>query len=210
VEFLVTMTTVVPEGTSSEAIDDVRAREAAHTGELAAQGHVLRLWRPPLAPGEWRSIGLFAAADAPGLERVLASMPLRVWRSDAVSALFPHPDDPGPGGAGSLRLNGGGVPAEFLVTITPSIPDGTPPQDLARASAQEAGRAGELAGEGYIARLWALSPEEPPVPTLALCRADDEAQLQAILESLPLHPYTKAQVTQVTPHPSDPGSAEGR
>ncbi|HTW41255.1 MAG TPA: muconolactone Delta-isomerase family protein, partial [Solirubrobacteraceae bacterium] len=62
-EYLVTMITHVPAGTSQEAVDDVRAREAAHTRELAAQGHVLRLWRPPQAPGEWRTIGLFAAAD---------------------------------------------------------------------------------------------------------------------------------------------------
>ena len=86
-EYLVTMTTHVPDGTPDEAVDDVRAREAAHTRELAAQGHVLRLWRPPLAPGEWRSLGLFAAADADELEQVLASMPLRVWRSDDVKAL---------------------------------------------------------------------------------------------------------------------------
>ncbi|WP_231588727.1 muconolactone Delta-isomerase family protein, partial [Mycobacterium nebraskense] len=49
-EFLVTMTTHVPAGTPPEAVDDVRAREAAHSSELAAQGHLLRLWRPPLQP----------------------------------------------------------------------------------------------------------------------------------------------------------------
>ena len=61
---------------------------------LAAQGHLLRLWRPPLQPGEWRSLGLFAADDADELETVLASMPLRVWRSDEVTPLSPHPSDP--------------------------------------------------------------------------------------------------------------------
>jgi muconolactone delta-isomerase len=94
VEFLVTMTTHVPEGTPEEAVDDIRAREAAHSIELAAQGHLLRLWRPPLQPGEWRSIGLFAADDAAQLEQVLASMPLRVWRTDKVLPLTPHPSDP--------------------------------------------------------------------------------------------------------------------
>jgi muconolactone D-isomerase len=93
-EYLVTMTTRVPDGTPAAAVDDVRAREAAHTGELIAQGHVLRLWRPPLAPGEWRTIGLFAAADTAELERVLASMPLRVWRTDEILPLTPHPSDP--------------------------------------------------------------------------------------------------------------------
>jgi muconolactone D-isomerase len=93
-EYLVTMTTHVPDGTPAEAVDDVRRREAARSGELAAQGHLLRLWRPPLQPGEWRTLGLFAAGDAGQLEEVLASMPLRVWRTDEVTPLSPHPNDP--------------------------------------------------------------------------------------------------------------------
>jgi muconolactone D-isomerase len=39
-EYLVTMTTHVPAGTPPESVDDVRAREAAHTRELAEQGPV--------------------------------------------------------------------------------------------------------------------------------------------------------------------------
>jgi muconolactone D-isomerase len=93
-EFLVTMTTRVPDGTSTEAVDEVRAREAAHSRELAKQGHLLRLWRPPLQPGEWRTLGLFAAADERELEEVLASMPLRIWRTDEVTPLTTHPNDP--------------------------------------------------------------------------------------------------------------------
>ena len=95
-EYLVTMTTHVPPGTPDAAVDDIRSREAARSRELAAQGHLLRLWRPPLQPGEWRTLGLFAADDDRQLEDVLASMPLRVWRSDAVTPLAPHPNDPKP------------------------------------------------------------------------------------------------------------------
>jgi muconolactone delta-isomerase len=94
-EYLVTMTTRVPDGTSDEAVQDVRTREQARSRELAAQGHLLRLWRPPLQPGEWRTLGLFAAEDDGELEHVLASMPLRVWRTDEVTPLSPHPSDPG-------------------------------------------------------------------------------------------------------------------
>jgi muconolactone D-isomerase len=93
-EYLVTMTTHVPDGTPEESVKDVRAREDAHSRELAAQGHLLRLWRPPLQPGEWRTLGLFAADDAGQLEEVLASMPLRIWRTDEVTPLSPHPNDP--------------------------------------------------------------------------------------------------------------------
>jgi muconolactone D-isomerase len=94
-EYLVTMTTHVPDGTSDGAIQDMRTREAARSRQLAEQGHLLRLWRPPLQPGEWRTLGLFAAADGDELEKVLASMPLRVWRTDEVTPLSPHPNDPG-------------------------------------------------------------------------------------------------------------------
>src|SRR5215831_4470393 len=117
-EYLVTMTTHVPDGTSEEAVSDVRAREAARSRELAAQGHLLRLWRPPLQPGEWRTLGLFAAGDDGQLEKVLASMPLRVWRTDEVTPLSPHRNDPGPGR--DLQETG----AEFLTTFTAAIPPG--------------------------------------------------------------------------------------
>jgi len=93
----------------------VRAREAGRSRELAAQGHLLRLWRPPLQPGEWRTLGLFAADDGAQLEEVLASMPLRVWRTDEVTPLSPHPNDPGIGahgsGPGAGARSGGGDPA---------------------------------------------------------------------------------------------------
>ena len=62
-EYLVTMTTHVPDGTSDAAVEDIRGREAAHTRELVTEGHLRRLWRPPLQPGEWWTLGLFEAAD---------------------------------------------------------------------------------------------------------------------------------------------------
>lgn len=93
-EFLVDMVTTVPQGTSEEAIAEVRAREAANSKKLAARGSLVRLWRPPLAPGEWRSWGLFRADDADQLEQILATMPLRVWRKDTVTPLTSHPNDP--------------------------------------------------------------------------------------------------------------------
>jgi muconolactone D-isomerase len=93
-EYLVTMTTHVPEGTPEADVQEIRTREAARSRELATQGHLLRLWRPPLQPGEWRTLGLFAADSGGELEEVLASMPLRVWRTDAVTPLSPHPNDP--------------------------------------------------------------------------------------------------------------------
>ena len=197
-EYLVTMTTHVPEGTPDTAVDDIRAREAAHTRELAAQRHVLRLWRPPLQPGEWRTLGLFAAADDGQLEDVLRSMPLRVWRTDEVTPLAPHPNDPAPGPGPPGSADG---QREFLVTFTVTVPAGTPGPAVQDAEAQEAERARELAGQGHLARLWALPGEGR---SLGLWRAQDEAAMAAILASLPLDAWMTEQTTPLSPHPSDP------
>jgi muconolactone delta-isomerase len=60
-EYLVIMTTHIPEGTPEEDVQEIRKREAARSRELAAQGHLLRLWRPPLQPAEWHTLGLGTA-----------------------------------------------------------------------------------------------------------------------------------------------------
>jgi muconolactone delta-isomerase len=197
-EYLVVMTTSVPDGTSQQAIDEIRTREAAHSRELASQGHLLRLWRPPLQPGEWRSLGLFAADDGDELERVLASMPLRVWRTDEVTPLFRHPNDP--------VLEAGPGATEFLTTFTVTIPEGTPAQTVEDTKAREAERAYELAGQGHLLRLWALREGR----SLGLWRAQDAAEMQAILKSLPLDAWMTVQTTPLTRHPSDPATAKAR
>jgi muconolactone delta-isomerase len=209
-EYLVTMTTHVPDGTPGEEVDDVRAREAAHTRELAARGHILRLWRPPLAPGEWRTLGLFAAADAAELERVLASMPLRVWRSDEVTELTPHRNDPAPAASSPKPPGAAGPGTEFFVKFTPDVPAGTPAKDVEGATAREAGRARELAIEGHLIRLWVLPAGSGVSSALGLWRADGEAEMQAILTSLPQIRYLATQVTPLTPHPSDPAAPGSR
>jgi muconolactone delta-isomerase len=200
-EYLVTMTTEVPDGTAEQAVDGVRAREAARSRELAAQGHLLRLWRPPLQPGEWRTLGLFAAADDSALEEVLASMPLRVWRTDEVTPLAPHPNDPGPG------RNGPRAGPEFLTVFTVAVPAGTPRSAVDAAEAGEAERTRELAGQGHLVRLWRLPG---PGRALGLWRASGPAEMQAILRSLPLDAWMTVQTTPLSPHPSDPGAAVSR
>ena len=195
-EYLVTMTTHVPYGTPDEAVEDVRAREAARSRELAAQGYLLRLWRPPLQPGEWRSLGLFAADDGEQLEEVLASMPLRIWRTDEVTPLSPHPNDPALAATGLVEGS-----TEFLTTFTISIPDGTSAQAVQDAQAAEAQRAKELAGQGHLERLWVLPAAGG---ALGLWTARDGDQMQAIVKSLPLDRWMTTQTTPLTSHPSDP------
>jgi muconolactone delta-isomerase len=196
-EYLVSMTTRVPDGTSAEAVDDVRTREAAHSRELASQGHLIRLWRPPLQPGEWRSLGLFAADDGDALERVLASMPLRVWRTDEVTPLSRHPNDP------ALEAGPGGT--EFLTTFTITVPAGTPARTVEDTKAREAERVYELAGQGHLLRLWTLPGEGR---ALGLWRAQDAAEMAAVLKSLPLDAWMTVQTMPLTRHPSDPATAK--
>jgi muconolactone delta-isomerase len=195
VEYLVTMTTHVPDGTAEEAVDGVRAREAAHSRDLAANGHLLRLWRPPLRPGEWRTLGLFAAANGDQLEEVLASMPLRVWRTDQATALSPHPNDP----ALAPRATEG--TREFLTTFRVTVPDGTPGRAVDDTEAREAERAQELARQGQLFRLWRLPGEGR---TLGLWRARDAAEMEAIIASLPLNAWMTTAIAPLTEHPSDP------
>jgi muconolactone D-isomerase len=62
-EFLTDLVTTVPEETSPAKVDALRVAEAVRAVELVKKGHLVRLWRPPLGPGEWCNIGLFRAAD---------------------------------------------------------------------------------------------------------------------------------------------------
>jgi len=121
-------------------------------------------------------------------------MPLRIWRSDEVTPLSPHPNDPGlPARAGA---------PEFLTTFTVVVPEGTPAETVEDAEAGEAVRAKELGGQGYLLRLWRLPGEGQ---ALGLWRAADAGELQVLLKSLPLDAWMTEQVTPLTPHPSDPG-----
>ncbi|MFE7705926.1 muconolactone Delta-isomerase family protein [Streptomyces sp. NPDC057486] len=95
-EFLVELTTTVPEGTDPAEVDRRRAAEAVRAGELAAAGHLVRLWRPV---GELRSVGLWRAADEAELyEEVLGTLPLWPWMTAVVTAVQSHPNDPGGNG----------------------------------------------------------------------------------------------------------------
>jgi muconolactone delta-isomerase len=195
-EYFVEMTTHVPAGTAEGTVADIRTREAARSGELAAEGHLLRLWRPPLAPGEWRTFGLFAASDDKQLDDLLSSMPLHVWRTDTVTPLTPHPNDP--------RAVRGGKSTEFLTMLTITVPEGTPAATVDDLKAQEARRALELAAEGRLVRLWTPPTRPTEWRTLGVWSADDEAGLTATLQSLPLYGWMTVETTPLTPHPSDP------
>lgn len=198
-EYFVVMTTRVPERTPERRVAEVREREASQSRDLAARGYLLRLWRPPLQRGEWRSVGLFAANDGTQLEGVLASMPLRVWRTDEVTPLRRHPNDPARPEAGDE--------AEFLTTFTLSIPDCMPSRALEETEAEEAFRAKQLAEQGKLERLWALPGQGR---TLGLWQANDVLEMEAIVRSLPMSRWLTTEITPLTPHPNDPAVTKAR
>ncbi|MFF5083309.1 muconolactone Delta-isomerase family protein [Actinoplanes sp. NPDC000266] len=196
-EFLVTMTTTVPAGTTPDEVADMRAREALNTGNLAAKGQVRRLWRPPLGPGEWRSIGLFAAGDPDELEAVLATMPLRVWRSDEVTPLGAFPNDPG-----ADRVPFEPDAREFLVHFKVKVPEGTRREEAEERFEQEAAQTRRLAGEGRLVRLWTV----PGGRGAGLWQTTGDDQTRHILRSLPLADWLTTETVPLTPHPSDPAT----
>lgn len=120
-------------------------------------------------------------------------MPLRVWRTDEVTTLSPHPNDPG--------LGAGAPGSEFFTTFVIAIPEDTSDRAFADAEAGEAERARELAEQGHLRRLWTL-PGRGRV--LGLWQAEGPAEMQAVLKTLPLDPWMTVETTPLTPHPNDP------
>jgi len=199
-EYLVTMTTRVPAGTPESVVKDIRDREALRAAELAGAGQMLRLWRPPLQPGEWRSLGLFSAPDDASLEQALSSMPLRVWRSDEPLRLSTHPNDPALAGEAPSARAG----SEFLITMAVIAPPGTPQPQVDDCLAREAERAHELSAQGHLRRLWSLSVTEGERRALGLWQARSSAEMGAIVDGLPLRPWMVVETVPLTPHPNDP------
>ncbi len=79
-------------------------------------------------------------------------MPLRVWRTDEVTPLSPHPNDPAP----DLPRPPAGTGMEFLITFTLTVPPGVAAQAVQDAKAAEAQRTRDLAGQGHLLRVWTL------------------------------------------------------
>ncbi|MEU1598911.1 muconolactone Delta-isomerase family protein [Streptomyces sp. NPDC005708] len=92
-EFLIEVTTNIPEGTEEAEVDRRRAAEAARAVELISSGHLVRIWRPV---GETRSIALWRANDEAELrDKILSTLPLWSWMTSVVTPLESHPSDPG-------------------------------------------------------------------------------------------------------------------
>ena len=93
-EFLVEFESDIPYGTSESEVKARYRAEAAASAKLARDGHLVRLWRPPMAPGERKALGLYRAENKEQLDGLLSALPLHAWMQVTVTPLEPHPSDP--------------------------------------------------------------------------------------------------------------------
>lgn len=74
-----------------DQLQRLRQAETERAVELAAAGHLKRIWR--LTEG-WSNVGVWVAVDEEALRAVLDTLPLRGFMTIDVKQLLPHPNDP--------------------------------------------------------------------------------------------------------------------
>jgi muconolactone D-isomerase len=93
-EFFVEFVLEIPDGVPQSEIDDRRRAESAAAAELAAQGHIVRVWTLPSGGENARIAGLYRADSDGQLDEILRALPLYDWMRITVTPLAPHPNDP--------------------------------------------------------------------------------------------------------------------
>jgi muconolactone delta-isomerase len=93
-DFLVEFEINVPKGTPESEVTAREDAEAAAAAKLVDRGHLIRLWKRHVAPGESRPIGLYRAESAADMDGLLRALPLYQWMRVTVTPLEPHPNDP--------------------------------------------------------------------------------------------------------------------
>ena len=93
-EFLVEFEVNVPDGVPASEVQARTRAEASAAASLVDQGHLIRVWKPPAAPGETKALGLYRADSEAQLDDLLGALPLYDWMHVTVTRLRPHPNDP--------------------------------------------------------------------------------------------------------------------
>jgi muconolactone delta-isomerase len=93
-DFLVEFEINVPKGTPQSEVAAREDAESAAAAKLVDQGHLIRLWKRHVAPGESRPIGLYRADSQADIDGLLRDLPLYDWMRVTVTPLQPHPNDP--------------------------------------------------------------------------------------------------------------------
>ena len=103
-EFLVGFDVTIPDGTPEGELEERARAEAAAASRLAREGYLVRLWKPPVAPGENKAVGLYRADTEEELDGFLGALPLNSWMQISVTPLEAHPNDPTTPGPSGFRL----------------------------------------------------------------------------------------------------------
>jgi muconolactone delta-isomerase len=93
-EFMVEFEVNIPDGTPDSEVKDREDAEATAAARLVDEGHLVRVWKVHVAPGETRILGLYRADSEPELARLLSALPLHEWMRVTVTPLERHPNDP--------------------------------------------------------------------------------------------------------------------
>ena len=93
-EFFVEFEVNVPDGTPESEVEERDKAEASAAAKLVDEGHLVRLWKRPVRPGETEIVGLYRADSETELDGLLGALPLYDWMRVTVTPLEPHPNDP--------------------------------------------------------------------------------------------------------------------
>jgi muconolactone delta-isomerase len=93
-EFLVEFEVTIPDGAPESDVENRQHAEAFAAARLADEGHLVRVWKRPVAPEKSTVVGLYRAESTAELDALLRALPLYEWMHVSVTPLEPHPNDP--------------------------------------------------------------------------------------------------------------------
>jgi muconolactone delta-isomerase len=103
-EFLVEFDVTIPDEAPESEVKQRLDAEASAAAGLYRQGHLIRLWKPPVNAGERRAVGVYRADTEAELDGLLDALPLTGWMQVTVTPLEPHPNDLTTPRPGSFQL----------------------------------------------------------------------------------------------------------
>jgi muconolactone delta-isomerase len=96
---------------------------------------------------------------------------------------------------------------EFLVEFEVKVPEGTPAEAVADQEQAEAVAAARLAVQGHVVRIWNRPNSTGQSTILGLYRAQDQDELNDLIDQLPMRDWMHVAVAPLAPHPNDPAAA---
>src|SRR3954468_18495068 len=86
-EFLVEFELDVPDGTPEADVNNRKDAEASAAAKLGVEGHLVRVWKRPVATDATTILGLYRADSRPQLNDLLEALPLYDWMHITVTPL---------------------------------------------------------------------------------------------------------------------------